>query len=147
MRLFTIIVLSITAFLIGCAQDPQIQELPSKTSPSGTFGTDAYVWASSAFGACSAICGGGAQSRAVICVSSAGVQVADSLCTTARPAPSQACNTQGCAWRQGDPLSSDRPSLSYCKDVSKEIPTLGLACTSPGLQCYYPAPPASVICK
>ena len=59
-----------------------------------------YAWMTSAWGACSASCGGGTQSRSVFCQRSDGSTVADSFCEATRPSTSQSCNTQVCS----DPL-------------------------------------------
>jgi hypothetical protein len=54
------------------------------------------TWNVGPWGACSASCGGGSQTRTVECRDSSGVRP-DSVCTVAKPATQQACNTQGCA--------------------------------------------------
>ncbi len=55
-----------------------------------------HGWVVGAYGVCSATCGGGTQSRSVLCVDTDGNVVADSNCTTTKPATSQSCNTQAC---------------------------------------------------
>ncbi|MBN1774477.1 MAG: thrombospondin type-1 domain-containing protein, partial [Deltaproteobacteria bacterium] len=55
-----------------------------------------YDWQTGDWGTCSAICGGGTQSRRVTCVRSDGVSVEDALCSGTRPASSRACNTDPC---------------------------------------------------
>jgi hypothetical protein len=58
-----------------------------------------YAWAPGAFGACSVLCGGGTQQRAVPCVEqNSMLVVADSLCTGTRPALQQACNPSACSY-------------------------------------------------
>jgi len=53
-------------------------------------------WAVGAWGACSATCGDGTQTRAVTCQKN-GTTVPDTKCPAPKPATSQACNTQACA--------------------------------------------------
>lgn len=54
-----------------------------------------YSWNIGAWSACSASCGGGTQSRSVVCQRNDGVNVTDDLCSS-KPATTQACNTQAC---------------------------------------------------
>ena len=55
-----------------------------------------YAWVTGVWGACSELCGGGTQARSVQCVDEAQQVVADTFCTTVRPADTQSCNTQPC---------------------------------------------------
>jgi hypothetical protein len=55
-----------------------------------------YAWNAGTWGACSASCGGGAQARSVICQDSKGNTVANSNCTGAMPASTEACNSGAC---------------------------------------------------
>jgi hypothetical protein len=66
----------------------------------------AYAWATSEFGACSNVCGGGEQTRSVVCrvateggvaVANGGVTTNTTLCAGAAPDRTQACNTAACA--------------------------------------------------
>ncbi len=54
------------------------------------------TWTSSAWGACSAPCGGGAQSRTNTCVDAASAPLAARMCLGTAPSTSQACNSQAC---------------------------------------------------
>lgn len=59
-------------------------------------------WVTGNWQPCSASCGGGTQTRTVMCVDSAGAELADSACTTVKPASSNTCNGQACPsyeWR------------------------------------------------
>lgn len=57
-----------------------------------------YKWETGTWSACSSPCGGGTQSRSVICKRSDGFTKADSFCNELlnKPAASQACNEQSC---------------------------------------------------
>ena len=56
-----------------------------------------YSWLVSNWTTCSVVCGGGTQSRQVVCQSSDGKNAADSMCFDEKLTTSQSCNTQGCA--------------------------------------------------
>ncbi len=56
-----------------------------------------FDWDVGTFSNCSASCGGGSQSRSVICMRSDGLTAADADCPGSKPATSRACNTQACA--------------------------------------------------
>lgn len=55
-----------------------------------------YAWKTGGWSACSAPCGGGARTRPVWCEADDGTKVDDSMCSGAKPATSEACNTQPC---------------------------------------------------
>ncbi|ACL04284.1 Thrombospondin, type 1 repeat protein [Desulfatibacillum aliphaticivorans] len=57
-----------------------------------------YSWMVSAWGDCSAACGGGMQTRSVTCQDQTGNIAADGLCTGAKPSETQACNTEACVY-------------------------------------------------
>src|SRR5947209_2353339 len=101
--LFKVMTLALLASMIGCAGDSSVQDLPSKKAPShaapapATFSTPpppditvsappVYTWVTTNYGACSTTCGGGSQSRTVSCIATNGTIVADSFCTSAKPA-------------------------------------------------------------
>ncbi len=56
----------------------------------------AFNWNIGDYGACNKTCGGGTQTRNVICQNSSNQTVADAQCPTPKPGTSQACNTQAC---------------------------------------------------
>lgn len=56
-----------------------------------------YSWDTGTYGTCSATCGGGTQSRLVVCKRNDGLVVADNNCTGPKPADSISCNTQECS--------------------------------------------------
>jgi|GEM_PF-1118184 hypothetical protein len=58
--------------------------------------TSTYSWNVGGWGICSQSCGGGTQTRSVICQDSSGSNVADGYCTASKPALSRTCNTQSC---------------------------------------------------
>jgi hypothetical protein len=59
---------------------------------------ETYSWMPSAWSACSVVCGTGTQQRSVVCVAdSTGTVVADSLCTSVKPATVQACVQPACS--------------------------------------------------
>ncbi len=77
---------------------------PATSQACNTMACPRYTWVPSAFGACSAPCAGGTQTRTVSCVDQTSMTtVADSLCTLPKPPLQQACNTNACsyAWKAG----------------------------------------------
>ncbi|MCR9097549.1 MAG: hypothetical protein NXI30_25305, partial [bacterium] len=61
-----------------------------------------YDWVTGLYGTCSAACGGGTQTRSVVCEDELGNVASDALCDPElRPADSQACNTQACICEAG----------------------------------------------
>src|SRR5678816_1528807 len=92
----------VTGSATGCVSG---QDGPTSGDPNGSDPSDpsdpgagdlTYTWIAGAFGTCSAVCGGGLQSRVVACVRSDGVLVEDNSCTSPRPDAQQACNVQSC---------------------------------------------------
>ncbi len=57
---------------------------------------NAYNWNVGAYGACSKTCGGGVKTRIVVCQDQNGTTVADSNCSTPKPATQDTCNTDPC---------------------------------------------------
>jgi hypothetical protein len=55
-----------------------------------------YSWVTGGWSSCTKTCGGGTQSRSVICMRSDGITSVDSYCTGTKPATVQSCNTQNC---------------------------------------------------
>ena len=72
---------------------------------------ETYSWNVGSFGTCSALCGGGTQTRTVVCQSSGGATVADSICTTTKPAETSGCNHQPCCEESPRP-TCDAPAVS-----------------------------------
>jgi hypothetical protein len=72
-------------------------------------GCPVYVWSSSVWSSCPVACGGGTQTRQVVCKDQAtGTAVENSKCTGTPPTTSQPCNTAACppapiphTWVQG----------------------------------------------
>lgn len=56
-----------------------------------------YAWEAGSFGACSATCGGGTQTRSAVCKRQDGAAAPDNYCTGVKPATSQVCNTHSCS--------------------------------------------------
>ena len=66
----------------------------STPTPSYTY---SYYWETGPWGACSATCGGGVQTRPVFCTRTEFVEVVpDELCPSSKPDTSKACNTEAC---------------------------------------------------
>lgn len=66
-----------------------------------------YSWSTGAWSACSGACGtnNATQTRAVTCTASTGGSVADGMCSTAKPAVSQACTASVCTYTIGGSVS------------------------------------------
>ncbi len=58
--------------------------------------TITYSWSSGDWSTCSASCGGGTQTRTMVCVSSQMETVADSFCPLDKPEVNRSCNEQSC---------------------------------------------------
>lgn len=76
------------------------------TSQACTQYISTYSWDTGGWGACSASCGGGTQTRSVTCERACDTTtVADGSCSGGKPAISQACNPQSCSadWNSCSP--------------------------------------------
>lgn len=58
--------------------------------------TGTFTWNLGPYDNCTKTCGGGTQTRAVICQNQSGTPVADASCPPPKPATTLACNTQAC---------------------------------------------------
>ena len=85
--------------------------------------TYAYAWVSTEWNACSLTCGGGTQTRSVICQRNDQTTVADSFCTGTKPIATQSCNSQACPV-----LVNGVCGTSHAKQFAS-APTLGLCAT------------------
>ncbi|MBU1218566.1 hypothetical protein KKF34_09620 [Myxococcota bacterium] len=60
-----------------------------------------FNWTISSWSECTAVCGGGTQTRTVVCVDGSGNIVSDTLCGNPKPVESQVCNTDPCNYSWG----------------------------------------------
>lgn len=67
-------------------------------------GSTFYGWRVDSFSACSAVCGGGTQTRSVVCVDPGGQSVAESFCPNPKPEVTQSCNIHACSPNSGTPV-------------------------------------------
>lgn len=58
--------------------------------------TASHAWNIGPFGLCSKTCGGGTQTRSVVCQTNAGQSASENLCPQPKPTTQQSCNTQAC---------------------------------------------------
>lgn len=59
-------------------------------------GGNTYFWSLGSYSSCSKACGGGTQSRSVVCQNINGQSAKESLCPAPKPEALQSCNTQSC---------------------------------------------------
>jgi hypothetical protein len=71
-----------------------------------------YHWSTTSWGSCSASCGGGTQTRTVVCQDDLQQTVDDQLCGTGKPTASQECNTQSCGGGGGGGSFVQSPCVS-----------------------------------
>src|SRR3989339_589066 len=80
------------------------------------------VWTPSAWGGCSADCGGGTQTRTVSCTRGDGTPLNEIYCTDTKPALSQACNTGDCTPPPSDVCGQPQVAGKYNCRWSGGIP-------------------------
>ena len=115
--------------------------------------TYAYAWVSAEWNACSLSCGGGTQTRSVVCQRNDQTTVADSFCTGTKPITTQSCNTQACpvlvngvcGSAHGKPIASV-PNTGLCTSWVASLVSTGLVSTwtwacdgdngGTGMMCY-----------
>ncbi len=91
------------------APDSSCTTTKPSTSQACTAPSTCFQWQQGSWSACSNDCGTGAATATVTCVQSAtgptpgATASAESLCTAAKPATSQVCNSQACpvVWKEG----------------------------------------------
>jgi len=82
-------------------------------------------WTPSAWGGCSASCGGGTQTRTVSCTRGDGTPLNEIYCTDSKPALSQSCNTQACCVPTSNTYTNSNKAID-CNAV----------CASHGQSCF-----------
>ncbi len=91
-------------FIFGCS-DSEFTTEGCEGADCGN-GSLSFAWDSSDWSICDAACGGGTQTRTVICKDSDGTTTPDGRCPGIKPATSQICNAQACVadytWLIGD---------------------------------------------
>lgn len=100
-----------------CSSQPKPASSRSCSAPSCSF---TYSWQESGFGACSATtCGtSGTQTQTVICKRNDGQTVADSFCTTTKPATSKACSADPCQSANNYYVRTDGGTSAQCNGKS-----------------------------
>jgi len=122
------------------------QTKPSSSQPCSASCT--YDWSVGSFGACSANCGSGTQTRTVLCMLNGQTVVADTFCTAIKPVADQVCNTQECGyhWNAGSfgPCSKDCDGGVRIRDAQCLLDGMTLVADS---LCPAPKPNISEACN
>lgn len=79
------------------ANDPYARAMSTRSDNTYLTIRDPGTWQSGAWGACSASCGGGTQTRTNTCVDGSSNPIDSRFCLTAAPSTSQTCNSQACS--------------------------------------------------
>ena len=96
-------------FTLGCGGNSSSSENVSMPEPNII-----YSWTVGDWGVCSGPCGtdNATQSRTVTCIASTGESVADSMCTTPKPATTQACTASECPVNNAPVIHTDFQDLA-----------------------------------
>lgn len=112
--------------------------------------TEDFSWLISDWGTCTAACGGGTQSRSIVCKAADGTDASDNRCPSPKPALTQACNTEACMnaynWRTTDWSacsktcgSGTQTRIVYCANQS--------GATADASLCTGTRPPSEQVCN